>query len=61
MARIGYARVRRSIRTTATQKVRLHAAGCKFVRSEKASGKSLQGRDKLASIVEFIRAEETLY
>jgi DNA invertase Pin-like site-specific DNA recombinase len=38
----------------------LHSAGCKIVRSEKVSAKSRQGRDELASIVEFIRAGDEL-
>ena len=60
MARIGYARVSTLDQDHATQKARLHAPGCKIVRSEKASGKSRQGRDELASIVEFIRAGDEL-
>ncbi|SEE85937.1 Site-specific DNA recombinase [Rhizobiales bacterium GAS191] len=60
MARIGYARVSTLDQDHATQEARLRAAGCKIVRSEKASGKSRQGRDELASIVEFIRGGDEL-
>jgi DNA invertase Pin-like site-specific DNA recombinase len=60
MARIGYARVSTLDQDHATQKARLHAAGCKIVRSEKVSGKSRRGRDELASIIEFIRAGDEL-
>src|SRR4029077_19193530 len=60
MARIGSARVSTLDQDHATQDARLHAAGCKIVRSEKASGKSRQGRDELASIIEFVRAGDEL-
>ena len=60
MARIGYARVSTLDQDHTTQEARLHAAGCKIVRSEKASGRSRQGHDELASIVEFIRAGDEL-
>jgi DNA invertase Pin-like site-specific DNA recombinase len=60
MARIGYARVSTLDQDHATQEARLRPAGCKIMRSEKASGKSRQGRDELASIVEFIRGGDEL-
>ena len=60
MARIGYARVSTLDQDHATQEARLHAAGCKIVRSEKVSAKSRQGRDELASIIEFIRGGDEL-
>jgi DNA invertase Pin-like site-specific DNA recombinase len=60
VARIGYARVSTLDQDHANQRARLHAAGCKIVRSEKISGKSRQGRDELASVVEFIRAGDEL-
>ena len=45
---------------TAIQSTALKAAGCSVVRVEKASGKSRQGRDELASILEFVRPGDTL-
>lgn len=38
----------------------MRSAGCEIVRAEKASGKSRDGRDELASIMEFIRAGDEL-
>ena len=60
MARIGYARVLTLDQAHTTQKARLQAGGCEIVRSEKASGKGLQGRDELASVLEFIRTGDEL-
>jgi DNA invertase Pin-like site-specific DNA recombinase len=60
MARIGYARVSSDFQDYATQEARLRAAGCEIVRAEKVSGKSLDGRDELAGIMEFIRENDEL-
>jgi DNA invertase Pin-like site-specific DNA recombinase len=60
MPRIGYARVSTLDQDHATQEARLKAAGCEIIRAEKASGKDRQGRDELASILEFIRAGDEL-
>lgn len=60
MARIGYARASASDQCTDIQEARLRAADCEIVRAEKASGKSREGRDELASIMEFIRAGDEL-
>ena len=60
MPRIGYARVSTLDQDHATQEARLRAAGCQIVRAEKASGKGREGRDELASILEFIRAGDEL-
>ena len=60
MAKIGYARVSTIDQDHSTQESRLRAAGCEIVRAEKASGKSRDGRDELASIMEFIRAGDEL-
>lgn len=57
---IGYARVSTNDQDTAIQSTALKAAGCSVVRVEKASGKSRQGRDELASILEFVRPGDTL-
>jgi DNA invertase Pin-like site-specific DNA recombinase len=60
VARIGYARASTLDQDHAIQKTRLHAAGCKIVRSEKVSGKSRQGRDELASLMKFLRDGDEL-
>ncbi len=60
MPRIGYARVSTLDQDHATQEARLKAAGCEIIRAEKASGKGREGRDELASILEFIRAGDEL-
>jgi DNA invertase Pin-like site-specific DNA recombinase len=60
VAKIGYARVSTRDQDHATQEARLRAAGCEIVRAEKVSGKSRDGRDELASILEFIRPGDEL-
>jgi DNA invertase Pin-like site-specific DNA recombinase len=57
---IGYARVSTNDQDTAIQSTALKAAGCSVVRVEKVSGKSREGRDELASILEFVRPGDTL-
>ena len=57
---IGYARVSSTDQSTATQEARLRAAGCTIVRTDKVSGGSRNGRDELASIMDFIRSGDTL-
>jgi DNA invertase Pin-like site-specific DNA recombinase len=57
---IGYARVSSTDQSTATQEAELRAAGCTIVRTEKVSGGSRNGRDELASIMDFIRSGDTL-
>jgi DNA invertase Pin-like site-specific DNA recombinase len=57
---IGYARVSTNDQDTAIQSAALKAAGCSVVRVEKASGKSREDRDELASILEFVRPGDTL-
>ena len=57
---IGYARVSTNDQDTAIQSGALEAAGCSVVRVEKASGKSREGRNELASIIEFVRPGDTL-
>ena len=42
------------------QEARLRDAGCAIIRSEKVSGKSRDGRDELATILDFIRAGDEL-
>jgi DNA invertase Pin-like site-specific DNA recombinase len=60
MTRIGYARVSALDQDHGTQEARLKAAGCEIIRAEKVSGKGREGRDELASILEFIRAGDEL-
>src|SRR3982751_2840305 len=60
MARYGYARVSSTDQDYALQEARLRAEGCKVVRTEKASGKSRDGRDELARIMDFLHAGDEL-
>ena len=57
---IGYARVSSNDQDTSIQAAALRKARCAVVRVEKASGKSREGRDELASILEFIRPGDVL-
>jgi DNA invertase Pin-like site-specific DNA recombinase len=60
MSLIGYARVSAIDQKTDIQHDRLKAAGCEIVRLEKVSGKSRDGRTELQTILDFIRAGDTL-
>lgn len=60
MPRYGYARVSTLSQSTDVQVARLKAAGCDVVREEAASGRSRSGRTELQTILEFIRAGDTL-
>jgi DNA invertase Pin-like site-specific DNA recombinase len=60
MAMIGYARVSSENQSHDTQVERLKAAGCSVVRAEKVSGKSRDGRDELATVMDFIQAKDQL-
>jgi Resolvase, N terminal domain len=60
MATYGYARVSSSDQSTDTQVQKLTAAGCQVVRTEKLSGKSREGRDQLATVLEFIGPGDVL-
>ncbi len=60
MARYGYARVSSEDQSLELQENRLREAGCEIVRSEKESGKSVAGRNELATLVEFIREGDEL-
>jgi DNA invertase Pin-like site-specific DNA recombinase len=57
---IGYARVSTCDQSADTQVERLKAAGCNVIRSEKVSGKSRDGRDELATVLEFIQSGDVL-
>jgi hypothetical protein len=50
---IGYARVSTTEQDTATQEAKLKTAGCTLVRTETVSGGSRDGRNELASILDF--------
>jgi len=58
--RYGYARVSFADQDCATQEGRLRAGGCKVIRTEKASGKSRDGRDELARIMDFLHDGDEL-
>lgn len=60
MHKIGYARCSSQDQNTDIQVQRLTEAGCQIIRAEKASGKSREGREELASILEFVRAGDEL-
>ena len=60
MARIGYARVSTTDQDHGSQEARLKAAGCDVIRAEKVSGKSRDGRDELATVMDFIRPGDDL-
>ena len=60
MARYGYARVSSTDQDYATQDARLRAAGCEVIRAERISGKSRDGRDELARIMDFLRDGDEL-
>lgn len=60
MSAIGYARVSSTDQDLTIQLEALKQAGCTLIRSEKATGTSTKGRTELASILEFIRADDEL-
>ena len=59
-SKIGYARVSSTGQDLDVQLAALKAAGCDVIRSEKVSGTSRQGRDELRTLLELIRAGDTL-
>ena len=56
----GYARVSSSSQKLTTQLDSLTAAGCETIRQEKVSGTSIQGRDELNILLEFLRDGDEL-
>jgi DNA invertase Pin-like site-specific DNA recombinase len=56
----GYARASSADQNTAIQIEKLAAAGCSIVRAEKVSGTSLEGREELKTLLQFMRAGDTL-
>jgi DNA invertase Pin-like site-specific DNA recombinase len=57
---VGYARVSTTDQNADAQASRLKDAGCNIIRTEKASGGTREGRDELASIIEFLRPGDAL-
>ena len=60
MTMIGYARVSTSDQDLTIQLAALNTAGCEVIRQEKASGTTTAGRQELKTVLEFIRAGDTL-
>lgn len=56
----GYARASTIDQDTAIQEEALRRAGCGIVRVEKASGTSRKGRTELQTLLDFLRAGDTL-
>ena len=56
----GYARVSATDQNLDVQVEKLKAAGAEVIRSEKVSGTSRDGRDELATMMEFLRKGDTL-
>lgn len=56
----GYARVSTSNQDLAIQETALRNAGCTVVRAQKVSGTSLDGRTELQTLLQFLRAGDTL-
>lgn len=60
MTVIGYARVSTTDQNLELQETSLKAAGCDLIRSEKRSGTSVQGREELRTVLDFLRAGDVL-
>src|SRR5215218_6106862 len=60
MARYGYARASSSDQDYAGPEARLRDAGCEVIRAERVSGKSRDGRDELARMMDFLHAGDEL-
>ena len=60
MAIYGYARVSTTDQDLTVQQDALEKAGCEIIRAEKVSGTSIQGRDELNTLVEFLRDGDEL-
>ena len=56
----GYARVSTTDQDLTIQIDALNAAGCENIRQEKVSGTSIQGRDELNTLLEFLREGDEL-
>ena len=60
MARYGYARVSSDDQDHTLQQAGLKEAGCTIVRAEKVSAGTREGREELASLMEFMREGDEL-
>ena len=60
MTTYGYARVSTIDQDLSVQQNALKAAGCKLIRSEKASGTRRDGRTELQMLLDFLQAGDTL-
>ena len=60
MMKYGYARVSTSEQDLTIQIEALTEAGCETIRQEKVSGVSVQGRDELNTLLEFLREGDEL-
>lgn len=60
MAKIGYARVSSVDQDLSIQEAALTAAGCTFIRAEKASATTRAGRDELETVLAFLRPGDAL-
>ena len=56
----GYARVSTTDQDLTIQVEALKAAGCETIRQEKVSGTSVQGRDELNTLLDFLREGDEL-
>jgi len=56
----GYARVSTIDQDLSIQHAALTAVGCTVVRSEKVTGTSTEGREELATLLQFLREGDTL-
>ena len=56
----GYARVSTTDQDLGLQEAALRAAGCEVIRSEKVTGTTREGRTELATLLDFVRAGDTL-
>ena len=60
MSLYGYARVSTTDQDLGLQQAALKAAGCKVIRAEKVTGTTREGRTELATLLDFVRAGDTL-
>ena len=60
MSLYGYARVSTTDQNLGLQETALRAAGCEVIRSEKVTGTTREGRTELATLLDFVRAGDTL-
>ncbi|WP_215754106.1 recombinase family protein [Acetobacter sp. P5B1] len=56
----GYARVSTTDQNLTIQEIALQKAGCEIIRGEKVSGTSREGRNELDTLLQFLRAGDSL-